>query len=392
MLSSLNLLGSENEEDERDPADALMQRGEMLRRLREMEQQDELERAATSYPTDPDPAAAINEMSLQQPQTAQEDPPGKDEVIKLPSGKASMVEYESYLLHQRWYDDLKHVDTKFLRYEIKTENDDQPIHRLVIEQDKSLGKGGLCWDAAFILAEHWLYCEAERTLERFSERHERPCRLIELGSGTGLCGMLIASGCYHFKSQVTLEVTCTDLPALLPLMQRNRDRNFATTGSAKSTLLDPRDPDEEFFQHATNHRILEKTVNVDVLAWGCRQDEERHGLFDIVVGADVVATLYDPLALVETISRLCHEESQVFISFKERLSSLHRQFEEDMRSHFAMVGILHQPLQRFASTATNTSEIHNDSPSDDTIMSRNRNPDVHILVASGKKTDNQDRR
>jgi Lysine methyltransferase len=180
-----------------------------------------------------------------------------------------------------------------------------------------------------------------------------------------VCGLLLA------KQVPGLNVTLTDLPELQPLLVRNSDR-----------FRNGHDDDDKGL-----HQYLERgggggggnmmkavsnstnpacnsssSVQVATLDWA---DASRSmlGQFDVVMGADVVATLYDPCALAETIHRLCRDdETIVYISFKERLSTIHRQFEQHMRNRFSKVQIIDQR--------------ENGQP-----LSRNRNPSVRILIA-----------
>lgn len=102
-----------------DPAEALMRRGEYLRQLRMMELDDERQRA-------------------EEWKSVVDNKGPTDQVDVLPDSKTRVLRYDSYLLHQTYYDDLKHVDYKFLDF-----GSDTCSPRLIIEQDKSLGKGGL---------------------------------------------------------------------------------------------------------------------------------------------------------------------------------------------------------------------------------------------------------
>lgn len=102
-------------------------------------------------------------------------------------------------------------------------------------------------------------------------------------------------------------------------------------------------------------------AQASVLCWGNVDDEARHGTFDVIIGADVVTTLYDPIALADTIYNLSHAGTKVYISFKERLSSIHDTFHNAIRKRFAGMEII-KPLH-----------------------SRNRNADVRIIVAHSKK-------
>lgn len=174
---------SENNDAE-DPIDALMMRCYYLKQLRQLEQQDEAERAKS------------NLSKFEQQDHA--------DFIHLAPG-VTLLHYESFLRHQDYYDDLKHIDHAMINY--GNFGTDTP---LLIEQDKRLGKGGLCWDAAFILGEY---------LIEILEQTVSPISIIELGCGTGICGLMVAKA-------APVKITMTDLPELMPLLQRNLGRNF----------------------------------------------------------------------------------------------------------------------------------------------------------------------
>ena len=223
--------------------------------------------------------------------------------------------------------------------------------------------------------------------------------MIKLGSGTGLCGIMVAHGLNAAATVVpTVHVTVTDLPLLQPLLQRNvtRNRNVVRNHHRRhhqqndSCCNNNNENDFVLSEYYANNypqrqrriskegeggggdnyggsgggavAVVEQcNITVSVLEWGDREAEARHGTFDVVFGADVVASLYDPVALAHTIANLCHNETAVYIGFKERLSTVHRQFEAAMANLFRSIEIVARP-----------------------VVSRNRNPDVNILVAHGK--------
>lgn len=252
-----------------------------------------------------------------------------------------VLQYSSFLENQKYYDDLKHIDCKYIDYGTNVDSS-RPI---LVEQDKSLGKGGLCWDAAFVLAEY-----LSEILGDNGSHHS----IVELGAGTGLCGLLL--NCFCFAT-----VTITDLPELLPLMTRNIQLNRDAPHDSLHPYLQ-----ERYSQYQQN-QALPLAVIASVLEWGNKQHIQAHGTFDIVVAADVVASLYDPQALAQTIHDLCHNQSVVYVSFKERLSEIHRQFEGYMGELFG------------------STEIRQPKRSDGSWMSRNHNPNVRIFVATEKK-------
>jgi hypothetical protein len=326
-------MDSDSEEEGGDPTDALFQRGALLRKLRELELEDEAARAAYSNQDSND-----NNLNDETHGTESEEP------TVLACG-AKVLSYDSYLGHQRYYDDLKHVDCKFIDYGRIGPG------QLIVEQDKSFGKGGWCWDAAFCLGEYLI-----QNAPVWKNGDQCTTTVLEHGTGTGLCGALVA------KAVQGVHVSLTDLPELMPLLQRNVARNFGSDRvSAHGGDQIGVEDDGVLSDYAgDDSKLSHGSVSAFPLPWGC-SDYSRHGTFDVVVGADVVASLYDPVALAQTISSVSHSESVVYVSFKERLSTIHRSFEDEMRSLFEFMEI--------------------SKPSG----SRNRNPDIQILIARGKK-------
>jgi predicted nicotinamide N-methyase len=291
---------TEEYEEELGLADAMMMRGSHLRKLRELADADERARED------------------------EEDPGREDQhdvIITLDDGKR-LLRYDSYLIHQRYYDDLKHSDCDYIDYS-----------GLVVQQDKSLGKGGICWDAAFILAEHLISMRDSISNED---------AIVELGAGTGLCGLLIATA-------VACHVEITDLPHLLPLMQRNVNLNFTSVQGVSTN-------DREMLYGSENICSM-GTCEARVLEWGRQPNDSKK--YNIILGADVVASLYDPVALAETIHQLSMPDATVYISYKGRLDGPHETFEQRML------------------------ELYDDVQSRISPLSRNKNPGVYILKAKG---------
>ncbi|GKY92120.1 hypothetical protein MPSEU_000183400 [Mayamaea pseudoterrestris] len=309
-----------DDEQSVDPAEDMLQRGSRLRQLRLMEQEDEAARRNLAQQDEDDELG--NEMN---------DGDESESIVFL-RDQSSLLKYESFLRHQRVYDDLKHVDYKYIDYS----ND---CYSLIVEQDKSLGKGGFCWDAAYILGE---YLSSQQNgnvlhdLRRDAKSGERRLDIVELGAGTGLCGMMVA------KALDDVRVTLTDLDLLMPLLNRNLSRNFAAsneeTTHSSTALLD--------YMAASKHDKSSKgSISSATLDW----DQKSHNAsYDLVIAADVVATLYDPSALARTIHSLANV---AVISFKERLSSVHREFEAQMAYYYESIEIMQPTGCRNLNTA-----------------------------------------
>ena len=104
-----------------------------------------------------------------------------DKIDILPMSKQKVLRYESYLHHQRYSDDYKHCNCDYVDYPV-----DDSL-RLIAEQQRSLGKGGLIWDAGVVLADHMMLNEKEwkTTVSSIPEEEVKMTRVVELGAGTG---------------------------------------------------------------------------------------------------------------------------------------------------------------------------------------------------------------
>lgn len=251
-----------------DYHDAMMNRGNFLKKLRQMAEEDEANRDGRTNDCD----------------------------------DYDVLSYESYLAVQALYDDYKHVNYKKIDFGIIGGSP------LVIEQDRTVGKGGFVWDSGFILAEH---------VTREKDWQIGNPEVIELGAGTGVTGLCVA------RQSPNAKIHLTDLPALQPLLEKNAsDSSNATAG---------------------------------VLEWG----RNVTGQYDVILGADVVASIYDSFALATTIYELSHEKTRVYLACEDRLAGSIETFESYMRNMFKHV-------EREKSNSTN------------------KNPKVWILHIHGK--------
>ena len=327
-----------------DATDVFFRRGEFLRKLREMEAQDDAEREQENQ------AAALLVAAT-----------GTVSNAAGMSASSDTLHYESqYLQNQSYWDDYKHVNYRFIDFGFiptcrkerqPPQSEQQQQQPLILEQDRKYGKGGLIWDAGVILAEHVIYEQEEwKPLQGKVVHHAQAAnnnnnnnavQMVELGAGTGVTGLMVASALPQ-----DVHVSLTDLPELMPLLQKNLAHN--TSNATTLTTIG----------NTTTTKDGVPPVSVFPLPWGSNVT----GNYDVILGADVVAGIYDPVKLAKTICDLCHEHTIVYISVNSRLLEAIATFETAMVRLFDRVEIR--------------------AP-----MSRNKNPNVSILVATGKRSN-----
>ncbi|KAG7493418.1 hypothetical protein JOB18_008710 [Solea senegalensis] len=167
----------------------------------------------------------------------------------------------------------------------------------------NLGVAAPVWESALLLC-------------RFLEQQHvelRGKRVMELGAGTGVVGILAA----RFGAAVTL----TDLPHAVPQLQVNVSHNMPAGGWP-----------------STPPRVLP-------LSWG-----EDHLNFtsdwDLVFGADIIYLPDTFLLLMKTLSHLCKKGAVVYFSSKMRGEhGTQRFFEECLPSRFN-VALVHRDEQQ----------------------------------------------
>jgi predicted nicotinamide N-methyase len=316
---------SDSDSSNYDACDEIFKQGDYLRMLRQIQLEDEAQR------------------ELERQKQAEEEEEDDDDG----NSNSNTFEYRKFLLNQKEkYDDYKHVNYQYINFgvpnvdygannaddtdEIESSAAEEKGNQslVVIEQDRSLGKGGLIWDAGFVLAEHVLRMEARgiQVMPRCGEN----TRIIELGAGTGVTSLLIAA------ALPSTTVHLTDLPLLMPLLEKNC------------------------------RACCPQNATCGVLEWGKQPfGDDVKAPYDIILAADVVAGIYDSSGLAKTIYELSHANTVIYLGYRERLSGCMDRFEDYMQEMFTVV-------ER--------------CPPDST----NQNPKVFVLKITGKRMTNSD--
>ncbi|CAI8609144.1 unnamed protein product [Vicia faba] len=137
-----------------------------------------------------------------------------------------------------------------------------------------------------------------------------PMRILELGSGTGIVGIVAAA-------TLGSDVTLTDLPHVVPNLKFNAKANAGVVGSSGGN------------------------VTFAPLRWGDAADVEVIGReFDVIVASDVVYHdhLYEPL--IETLRLLLVGKKTVFVMAHMKRWKKECVFFKKARKHFC-IDVLH---------------------------------------------------
>lgn len=211
-------------------------------------------------------------------------PPRRKQQLILPDfvrveNDKTIVSHSAWLSSQEFNDDLKFVNYDLIDFEGLG---------VVIEQDRTLGKGGHVWDGSFVLAEN------------LTKAYDR---VLELGAGgTGLAGLVYAKK-YPDSSVVLSEGD----DRLLPLLRRNISRNVSESDRCearrilwrRATLND--EDDDRYWMPPDDEK---EAVN----------DEEK---FDLILAAECIAPIYDPQAFVDTLTRFSHDQTEILLLGKD---------------------------------------------------------------------------
>ncbi|XP_010689122.2 uncharacterized protein LOC104902890 isoform X2 [Beta vulgaris subsp. vulgaris] len=180
-------------------------------------------------------------------------------------------------------------------------------HQLQFSQDPNSNHlGTTVWDASMVFAK---YLERNSRKGRFCLSKLKGKRVIELGAGCGVASFGMAMlGC---------EVVTTDQKEVLPLLQRNVERNISRIMQANANS-------DSF-----------GSIKVVELDWGNKDHIQAvDPPYDFVIGTDVVYAehLLDPL--LQTICALSGPRTTTVLGYEIRSTSVHEQMLQMWKSNF----------------------------------------------------------
>jgi len=174
-----------------------------------------------------------------------------------------------------------------------------------ISENEEFGIGGKVWVVSVDLC---------RTLERLLPRGLAQCRVLELGAGCGLVGLVLASTGHS--------VLLTDTPSMQPHLNANVEANRSALGVSIS-------------------------VEADVLAFGNDVDSAtvaRSGPYDLIVGADITFLHHIRTSLIHTLLQLCSPATVVVLGHTSRAPDTIEQVIEEFSEFFEVGAPLHKGL------------------------------------------------
>lgn len=172
---------------------------------------------------------------------------------------------------------------------------------LRISQESQGSESVVVWDAALVLA---YYLEKHQTRLFAGSKVKR---VVELGSGTGVVGIVAAA--------LGANTVISDLPEYLPLLKTNID---------------------------LNRDVLRGEIEAKKIVWGedSLELKEEIGKIDFILVSDCVYYEASLKPLVSTLLELTEEKTEILISFEERESeqkqAVQKGFFKLIRAHFVV--------------------------------------------------------
>lgn len=176
--------------------------------------------------------------------------------------------------------------------------------------------GGIVWETSFLLA----------TFLETTGLPPRKSRILEVGAGCGMLGLVLAS---H-----GLRVTLTETTAAMDVLRGNvtHAHNIAVAkaagGTARARLL--------------RWDVLEDRA--EALVEDGRDADD--GKYDVVVGTDVFFDKLLVSPLLETIRAACHKDTVVWFCFQERCTNAHAHLLRLLPSYFETIENASDRLQK----------------------------------------------
>mmetsp|Transcript_35900 Transcript_35900/g.43352 ORF Transcript_35900/g.43352 Transcript_35900/m.43352 type:complete len:278 (+) Transcript_35900:144-977(+) len=191
---------------------------------------------------------------------------------------------------------------------------------LRVQQRLRESVGAVVWEAELVLCRYLEAC-SRPDVATSSSRCVYPeyidlkgKRVLELGAGTGLAGML----CAMFGAS---EVVLTDREEILDITFDNiRDNMSYALDEASSNAGSHSNAGSDGALKSAQPRItgVNGKIVIQPLLWGQGEEEKLQQPFDVVLAADLLYNSESHEALVKTLTALCRPETTVILVQKWR--------------------------------------------------------------------------
>lgn len=166
---------------------------------------------------------------------------------------------------------------------------------LIFPLNKDLGEAGCMFQSEIVLCN--FMSDESCALSKYMKGDQK---IVELGCGTGLLGIVIA--------QMGQKILLTDMPHVLPQIEHNVKENLEGEAAAR--------------------------CSVSPLTWGNEEHGEAAGKFDLVLCSDLVYKEETKEPLVKTLRALTHPGSIVAMAFERRRKNVEDSFMDLCAEHF----------------------------------------------------------
>ncbi|KAI9140704.1 putative methyltransferase-domain-containing protein [Paraphysoderma sedebokerense] len=166
---------------------------------------------------------------------------------------------------------------------------------LLTKEEWDLGIPGKIWDSGVILGR---YLSSVNWNQMTTKECGDPFRVLDLSTGNGYLGLLLAYTCSQVYPSTALSICLTDLSDVVPLIRHNLTLNSAAFSSSVS-------------------------VSATDLLWG---DIDAHARissagtkkFDLILCSDILYETESFIELLSTLNELCDEKGEIWMGYKFR--------------------------------------------------------------------------
>ncbi len=204
-------------------------------------------------------------------------------------------------------EEIKTDVTLYGKDETESANNSMKIPAVIIQQDNSCEThtGGIVWETSYLLALYLKSRFGDTSTETKRTSNNLPLgRLLEVGSGCGMLGLILSS------SNLCNKVVMTETNDVMPNLIKNVEYNTSPNGFC-----------------------LSKKVSTRQLRWDAYKEDIKNSCgdlqphsFDTIVGTDVIFTTSLVKPLLKTLRKMSHEKTKIYLCVQVRCVDSHALF------------------------------------------------------------------